>query len=59
MEDVVERVLDLQKRKYLQMGTRLTEDQIPRFDLQDERELKHKIEKVKQYYQNWQGEIED
>jgi len=57
MEDVVERAFELRFRQGLVRGNQREKGDIPIFDFQDERELENKMEKIKQYYANWENHV--
>jgi len=59
MEDVVERAFELRWRQGLLTGSHRTPEECPMFDGQDERELNNKMDKIKQYYQNWLDHINE
>lgn len=54
-EFLVDRVLELQKKKFLQLGLKLNADPIPMFDSQDNKELKQKIERLNQLENDFYG----
>jgi len=57
MEDFVERAFELMFRNGMLKGNKQNEGNIPMFDFQDARELEYKMEKIKQYYTNWENHI--
>ncbi len=59
MEDTVERAFELRWRQGLLTGSKRTPEECPMFDGQDERELDNKMEKIKQYYKNWENYLKE